>query len=149
MTLKEQIQRKIEMVEYHLQTNCNKEEFMEKFKTRDNNFFYSTRAISRSEKKINELKDKLEQPRKPYNQWKEQCNSDEVQEWLKVGIKEMLNRGKSSKEISKIFNRKINDIEMLIGEIDELIKDRNELAKVSKEIKEHKNPKTNRDYRKG
>ena len=28
--------------------------------------------------------------------------------------------------------------------IDELIKDRNELAKVSKEIKEHKNPKTNR-----
>ena len=33
--------------------------------------------------------------------------------------------------------------------IDELIKDRNELAKVSKEIKEHKNPKTNRDYRKG
>ena len=32
---------------------------------------------------------------------------------------------------------------------DELIKDRNELAKVSKEIKEHKNPKTNRDYKKG
>ena len=30
--------------------------------------------------------------------------------------------------------------------IDELIKDRNELAKVSKE---HKNPKTNRDYKKG
>ena len=40
--------------------------------------------------------------------------------------------------------------------IDELIKDRNELAKgvyadkeLEKEIKEHKNPKTNRDYRKG
>ena len=33
--------------------------------------------------------------------------------------------------------------------IDELIKDRNELAKVSKEVTEHKNPKTNRDYRKG
>ena len=52
MTLKEQIQRKIEMVEYHLQTNCNKEEFMKKFKTRDNNFFYSTRVISRSEKNM-------------------------------------------------------------------------------------------------
>ena len=118
MTLKEQIQRKIDMVEYHLQTNCNKEEFMEKFKTRDNNFFYSTRAISRSEKKINELKVKLDHPRSKYNQLSVQCNSNEVQEWLKVGIKEMLNRGKSSKEISKIFNRKINDIEMLIGEID-------------------------------
>ena len=40
--------------------------------------------------------------------------------------------------------------------IDELIKDRNKLAKgaytdeeIEKEIKEHKNPKTNRDYRKG
>ena len=118
MTLKEQIQRKIDMVEYHLQTNCNKEEFMEKFKTRDNNFFYSTRVISRSEKKINELKVKLDHPRRKYNQLSVQCNSNEVQEWLKVGIKEMLNRGKSSKEISKIFNRKINDIEMLIGEID-------------------------------
>ena len=40
--------------------------------------------------------------------------------------------------------------------IDELIKDRNELAKgvytneeIKKEISEHKNLKTNRDYRKG
>ena len=33
--------------------------------------------------------------------------------------------------------------------IDELIKDRNELAKVSKEVMEHKNPKTNCDYKKG
>ena len=39
--------------------------------------------------------------------------------------------------------------------IDELIKDRNKLAKgvyaneeIKKEIREHKNPKTNRDYRK-
>ena len=39
---------------------------------------------------------------------------------------------------------------------DELIKDRNELAKgvytneeIKKEIREHKNPKTNRDYRRG
>ena len=39
---------------------------------------------------------------------------------------------------------------------DELIKDRNELAKcvytgkeIEKEIKEHKNPKTNSDYKKG
>ena len=118
MTLKEQIQRKIEMVEYHLQTNCNKEEFMKKFKTRDNNFFYSTRVISRSEKKYDELKVKLNHPRRKYNQLRVQCNSDEVQEWLLNGIKEMISRGKTNKEISRIFNRKINDIEMLIGEID-------------------------------
>ena len=117
MTLKEQIQRKIEMVEYHRQTNCNKEEFMEKFKTRDNNFFYITRAISRSEKKINELKVKLDHPRSKYNQLSVQCNSNEVQEWLKVGIKEMLNRGKSSKEISKIFNRKEEEIKKLAGDL--------------------------------
>ena len=119
MTLKEQIQRKIEMVEYHRQTNCNKEEFMEKFKTRDNNFFYSTRVISRSEKKINELKLKLDHPRSKYNQLSVQCNSNEVQEWLKVGIKEMLNRGKTNKEISRIFNRKEEEIEKLAGDLND------------------------------
>lgn len=116
MTLKEQIQRKIDMVEYHRQTNCNKEEFMEKFKTRDHNFFYSTRVISRSEKKYDELKVKLNHPRSKYNQ-RVQWNSDEVQDWLKVGIKEMLNRGKSSKEISRIFNRKEEEIEKLAGDV--------------------------------
>ena len=131
MTLKEQIQRKIEMVEYHRQTNCNKEEFMEKFKTRDHNFFYSTRVISRSEKKYDELKVKLDHPRSKYNQLRVQCNSDEVQEWLMNGIKEMINRGKTNKEISRIFNRKEEEIKKLA------------------EIKEHKDPKTNRDYRKG
>ena len=117
MTLKEQIQRKIDMVEYHRQTNCNKEEFMEKFKTRDNNFFYSTRAISRSEKKINELKVKLDHPRSKYNQLSVQCNSNEVQEWLKVGIKEMISRGKTNKEISRIFNRKEEEIKKLAGDL--------------------------------
>ena len=115
MTLKEQIQRKIEMVEYHLQTNCNKEEFMEKFKTRDHNFFYSTRVISRSEKKYDELKVKLDHPRSKYNQLSVQCNSNEVQEWLTNGIKEMISRGKTTKEISKIFNRKEEEIEKLAG----------------------------------
>ena len=110
MTLKEQIQRKIEMVEYHLQTNCNKEEFMKKFKTRDNNFFYSTRVISRSEKKYDELKVKLNHPRSKYN-------SDEVQEWLLNGIKEMINRGKTNKEISRIFNRKEEEIKKLAGDL--------------------------------
>ena len=114
MTLKEQIQRKIEMVEYHLQTNCNKEEFMKKFKTRDHNFFYSTRVISRSEKKINELKVKLDHPRSKYNQL---SNSNEVQEWLKVGIKEMISRGKTIKEISIIFNRNEKEIEKLAGDL--------------------------------
>ena len=117
MTLKEQIQRKIDMVEYHRQTNCNKEEFMEKFKTRDNNFFYSTRVISRSEKKYDELKVKLNHPRRKYNQLRVQCNSDEVQEWLLNGIKEMINRGKTNKEISRIFNRKEEEIEKLAGDV--------------------------------
>ena len=117
MTLKEQIQRKIEMVEYHLQTNCNKEEFMKKFKTRDHNFFYITRVISRSEEKYDELKVKLDHPRSKYNQLRVQCNSDEVQEWLKVGIKEMISRGKTNKEISKIFNRKEDEIERYVGDL--------------------------------
>ena len=115
MTLKEQIQRKIDMVEYHRQTNCNKEEFMKKFKTRDHNFFYITRVISRSEKKYDELKVKLDRPKRKYNQLRVQCNSDEVQEWLTNGIKEMISRGKTTKEISKIFNRKEEEIEKLAG----------------------------------
>ena len=117
MTLKEKIQRKIEMVEYYRETNCNKEEFMQKFKTLDNNFFYTTRVISRSEKKYDELKVKLDRPRRKYNQLRVQCNSDEVQEWLLNGIKEMINRGKTNKEISKIFNRKEEEIEKLAGAI--------------------------------
>ena len=117
MTLKEKIQRKIDMVEYYKETNCDKEEFMEKFKTRDNNFFYSTRVISRSEKKYDELKVKLDHPRRKYNQLSVQCNSDEVQEWLVNGIKEMISRGKTTKEISKIFNRKEEEIEKLAGDL--------------------------------
>ena len=112
MTLKEQIQRKIEMVEYHLQTNSNKEEFMKKFKTRDHNFFYST-----SKKKYDELKVKLDHPRSKYNQLRVQCNSDEVQEWLVNGIKEMISRGKTNKEISRIFNRKEEEIKKLAGDL--------------------------------
>ena len=77
------------------------------------------------------MKVKLDHPRSKYNQLSVQCNSDEVQEWLMNGIKEMINRGKTNKEISRIFNRKEEEIEKLA------------------EIKEHKNPKTNRDYRKG
>ena len=115
MTLKEKIQRKIDMVEYYRETNCDKEEFMKKFKTRDNNFFYITRVISRSEKKYDELKVKLDHPRSKYNQLRVQCNSDEVQEWLTNGIKEMISRGKTTKEISKIFNRKEEEIEKLAG----------------------------------
>ena len=118
MTLKEKIQRKIDMVEYYRETNCDKQQFSEKFQVSGDNFFYSVKVIAGDEDKFQELKEKLKEPRKPYHKWKEQCNSNEIEEWLKVGIKEMLNRGKSSKEISKIFNRKINDIEMLIGEID-------------------------------
>ena len=117
MTLKEKIQRKIDMVEYYRETNCDKEEFMKKFKTRDNNFFYITRVISRSEKKYDELKVKLDHPRSKYNQLRVQCNSDEVQEWLTNGIKEMISRGKTTKEISKIFNRKEEEIEKLAGDL--------------------------------
>ena len=117
MTLKEKIQRKIDMVEYYKETNCDKQQFSEKFKVSGDNFFYSVKVIAGDEDKFQELKDKLEQPRKPYHKWKEQCNSNEIEEWLKVGIKEMLNRGKSSKEISKIFNRKEEEIKKLAGDL--------------------------------
>ena len=90
---------------------------MKKFKTRDNNFFYSTRVISRSEKKYDELKVKLDHPRRKYNQLRVQCNSDEVQEWLTNGIKEMISRGKTIKEISRIFNRKEEEIKKLAGDL--------------------------------
>lgn len=117
MRLKDRIQLRINMVEYLRETKCSMQHFTQKFSV-TTNIFYQLRVIANDNQKFEELKARLEQPRRKYNQLRVQCNSNEVQEWLKVGIKEMLNRGKSSKEISKIFNRKINDIEMLIGEID-------------------------------
>ena len=66
---------------------------------------------------IDELKVKLDHPRSKYNQLRVQCNSDEVQEWLLNGIKEMINRGKTNKEISRIFNRKEEEIKKLAGDL--------------------------------
>ena len=60
------------------------------------------------------MKVKLDHPRSKYNQLRVQCNSDEVQEWLVNGIKEMISRGKTNKEISRIFNRKEEEIQKLI-----------------------------------
>ena len=117
MTLKEKIQRKIDMVEYYRETNCDKQQFSEKFQVSGDNFFYSVKVIAGDEDKFQELKEKLKEPRKPYHKWKEQCNSNEIEEWLVNGIKEMISRGKTNKEISRIFNRKEEEIKKLAGDV--------------------------------
>ena len=116
MTLKEKIQRKIDMVEYYRETNCDKYQLAEEFKV-TSNFFYSVKVIAGNEEKFQELKEKLKEPRKPYHKWKEQCNNNEIEEWLVNGIKEMISRGKTNKEISRIFNRKEEEIEKLAGNV--------------------------------
>ena len=65
MTLKEKTQRKIDMVEYYRETNCDKQQFSEKFKVSGDNFFYSVKVIAGNEEKFQELKEKLKEPRKP------------------------------------------------------------------------------------
>ena len=66
------------------------------------------------------MKVKLDHPRSKYNRLRVQCNSDEVEEWLVNGIKEMISRGKTNKEISRIFNRKEEEIQKLIVIIKEV-----------------------------
>ena len=116
MTLKEKIQRKIDMVEYLIKTNCNMQHFIKKFNV-TTNIFYQLRVIANDNQKFEELKARLEQPRSKYNQLRAQCNSDDVQEWLVNGIKEMISRGKTNKEISRIFNRKEEEIKKLVGDL--------------------------------
>jgi hypothetical protein len=113
MTLKEKIQRKIVMVEYYRETNCDKYQFAEEFKV-TTNLFYDVRKMSNNEEKFQELKARLNKKRIKYKQ----CGSkNEIKEWLANGIKEMISRGKTNKEISRIFNRKEEEIEKLAGDV--------------------------------
>ena len=63
MTLKEKIQRKIDMVEYYRETNCDKEQFSEKFDVSPN-LFYDVRKISNDEEKFQELKARVNKKRR-------------------------------------------------------------------------------------
>ena len=115
MTLKEKIQRKIDMVEYYRETNCDKYQFAEEFKV-TTNLFYDVRKMSNNEEKFQELKARLNKKRIKYKQ----CGSkNEIKEWLANGIKEMISRGKTNKEISRIFNRKEEEIEKLAGDLND------------------------------
>ena len=113
MTLKEKIQIKIDMVEYYRETNCDKEQFSEKFDVSPN-LFYDVRKISNDEEKFQELKARVNKKRSKYKQC---VNKDEIEEWLANGIKEMISRGKTNKEISRIFNRKEEEIKKLAGDL--------------------------------
>ena len=115
MTLKEKIQRKIDMVEYYRETNCDKEQFSEKFDVSPN-LFYDVRKMSNDEEKFQELKARVNKKRSKYKQC---VNKDEVKEWLANGIKEMISRGKTNKEISRIFNRKEEEIKKLAGDLND------------------------------
>ena len=115
MTLKEKIQRKIDMIEYYRETNCDKNQFSKKFDVNPN-LFYDVRKMSNNEEKFQELKARVNKKRRKYKR----CgNKDEVKEWLANGIKEMISRGKTNKEISRIFNRKEEEIEKLAGDLND------------------------------
>ena len=112
MTLKEKIQRKIDMVEYLIETNCNMQHFIKKFNVTTNTF-YQLRVIAKDEKKFEELKARLAQPRRLKNNTGEQ----ELDRALEIGIELIYTRGKTIKEIKKIFNCPIEKIEQTIKKI--------------------------------
>ena len=112
MTLKEKIQRKIDMVEYYRETNCDKYQLAEEFKVTFN-LFYDVRKISNDEKNFQELKARVNKKRSKY---KQHVNKDEVKEWLLYGIDLLLKRGRTHKQIARTFGRKQEYIEELVGE---------------------------------
>ena len=113
MTLKEKIQRKIDMVEYYRETNCDKYQFAEEFKVTAN-LFYDVRKTSNDEEKFQELKARVNKKRRKY---KPCANKDEVKECLLYGIDLLLKRGRTHKQISRIFNRKEEEIKKLAGDL--------------------------------
>ena len=153
MTLKEKIQRKVDMIEYYRETNCDKKQFSEKFDVSPN-LFYDVRKMSNDEEKFQELKARVNKKRSKY---KRCVNKDEVKEWLLSGIDLLLKRGRTHAQIARTFGRKQEYIEELVGELN----DRSSVncinidntsiydEEIKKEIEEHKNPKTNSDYKKG
>ena len=115
MTLKEKIQRKIDMIEYYRETNCDKNQFSKKFDVSPN-LFYDVRKMSNNEEKFQELKARVNKKRRKYKQ----CgNKDEVKEWLLYGIDLLLKRGRTHKQIARTFGRKQEYIEELVGELND------------------------------
>ncbi len=114
------IEKRIIMVEYLIETNCNMQHFIKKFNV-TTNIFYQLRVIARDEKKFEELKARLKQPRRLKNDMGDfnrlACSEQELDRALEIGIELMYNRGKTIKEIKKIFNCPIEKIEQTIKKI--------------------------------
>ena len=120
MSLKERIEKRIIMVEYLIETNCNMQHFIKKFNV-TTNIFYQLRVIANDNKKFEELKARLAQPRRLKNNMGEfdrlACSEQELDRALEIGIELMYSRGKTIKEIKKIFNCPIEKIEQTIKKI--------------------------------
>ena len=120
MSLKERIEKRIIMVEYLIETKCNMQHFVKKFNV-TTNIFYQLRVIANDEKKFEELKARLKQPRRLKNDMGEfsslACSEQELDRALEIGIELMYSRGKTIKEIKKIFNCSIEKIEQTIKKI--------------------------------
>ena len=115
--LKDRIEKRIIMVEYLIETKCNMQHFIKKFNV-TTNIFYQLRVIANDEKKFEELKARLAQPRRLKNNMGEfsslACSEQELDRALEIGIELMYNRGKTVKEIKKIFNCSIEKITQTI-----------------------------------
>ena len=120
MSLKDRIKRRITMIEYIIETNCSLKHFTQKFSV-TSNIFYQLRVIANDNQKFEELKARLEQPRRLKNNMGEfnrlACSEQELERALEIGIELMYNRGKTVKEIKKIFNCPIEKIEQTIKKI--------------------------------
>ena len=118
--LKDRIEKRIIMVEYLIETKCNMQHFIKKFNV-TTNIFYQLRVIANDEKKFEELKARLAQPRRLKNNMGEfsslACSEQELDRALEIGIELMYNRGKTVKEIKKIFNCSIEKITQTIQKI--------------------------------
>ena len=120
MTLKGRIEKRIIMVEYLIETKCNMQHFIKKFNV-TTNIFYQLRVIANDEKKFEELKARLAQPRRLKNNMGEfsslACSEQELDRALEIGIELMYNRGKTVKEIKKIFNCSLEKVTQTIQKI--------------------------------
>ena len=120
MSLKERIEKRIIMVEYLIETKCNKQHFTKKFNVTTNTF-YQLRVIANDNKKFEELKARLAQPRRLKNNMGQfsslACSEQELDRALESGIELMYNRGKTVQEIKKIFNCPIEKITQTIKKL--------------------------------
>ena len=120
MSLKDRIQRRITMIEYIIETKCSMQHFTQKFSV-TTNIYYQLRVIANDNQKFEELKARLEQPRRLKNNMGEfntlAYSEQELERALEFGIELMYNRGKTVKEIKKIFNCPIEKIEQIIKKV--------------------------------